>query len=268
MGLHTKMVPGWIALLWLAPLVSLLGCTLSRGSRPTETLTYRSIQRDFNEAVLLDNTTAVDPFGEGQSALMYQEIAAKLTREQIERLDERLHANAWLLKAVAEWRSGQQQAAIASAESGLRAKGLQPHSRDHLLLTLLPALAVDSEMKEKWIAKGRVTTVQEYTAEDGYKRDFQTVFAYFDRAERTLGPGTPGSAIWYLHYQKWRVLNDWRLLIASLQGPGSTEARKTARTEAAAILGIDNLENEADRQRDAIPESHALRQLIRAQGGG
>jgi hypothetical protein len=244
------------ATLLLAFALVTLGCQ--------STFQYRAIQSDFIQAVRIDNEASVDPLSASTAEASYASIAADLTNERIGKLDEKLRGNAWVIRGYSEWRAGLYKDAIASAERGTRETVLGP--RDQILLELLPALATDSETRSKWLEMGR-----EITGSDDYE-DFQTrfknVYAQIGVAEASVGPSTSPSTKYYVAYHRWRILNNWRMVIASVdkQDPLST-AQANARSQAEAVVGGD-LELAADKARDAIPTPHSLRQLIKSQGGG
>jgi hypothetical protein len=261
-----KTIAGWLVLSWL--LLAVTACAGLSGMTvgPVETLNYRNVQQRFDEAVQQDNPEtlqrALQPFTEQNNAdLLYQQVANELSDERIANLDARLRANAWLLRGVSEWRLGQLDAALASAQAGLREPQLRPNSRDAVLLTLLPALIIDAEIQRDWRLAGSKLTAAEYPA---YQTKFETAMKEFAKAEQAIGPATPDGAVYYLRYQKWRVLQNWRAVIGSID---DRNARNNARQAAKNVLGGDDLRKAALKQRDQIPQNYPLRQLITTQGG-
>jgi len=255
-----------------------LGVGLAVSAAACSTLDYRTVQADFNRAVELDNGASVsgNPFAESD----YAGIVDRLTDERIEKkLDSRLRANAWLLRAFAEYRLGRldpKSGALRSQGKGLK---LEPDagSRDDVLLRVIPALVIDRELENDWVAKDRKLTPAEYDpAEHGgssdsglnYERDFASAVEVLDLAMRAAGPATPVSVEYYAHYQKWRVLENWRAVIVRIDaGDDSDEVRGAELQDAKNLISKD-LEQARDAERDAIPPTHVLRALIRARGGG
>ncbi len=221
-------------------------------------LKYPGIQHDFEEAVRLDNGASVQPFTEGSTDDLYKEITKQLSEEFITKLDARLRPNAWLLRSFSAWRSGDLDIARESATKGLRESTLQPGSRDQVLLSVMPALVIDSEIEKKWDKAGRIASAQDYP---GYERDFATAINKTDAAEKMKTQATPLSALYYVKYQRWRILQNWRVLIKSI--PERT-ARNDARKSAKRKLDAD-LKTAAANARDAIPPGHQLRALMAAQ---
>ena len=237
--------------LWLATAASALaaaGCP---------TLQYREIQRDFEQAVVADNRQ-LPPVAD-RSDQLYAEVAASLTAQYIEAQDEKLRANAWLLRSFSLWRSGALAEARASAQKGL---SLNPvaGSRDAVLLRLMPALVIDSEITASWTAVGRVTDPAQYS--DRYERDFTTALQKLADALESVGPATPDSTTYYVEYQRWRIIQNWRDVIASI---AEREARVAAKERARA--NGEPLEQAAKNAKDAVPRGHFLHQQIVAAGG-
>lgn len=231
------------------------------------TFDYRGIQRDFTAAVAADNTGSVNPLAAAATEGGYALIVEELTEGRIEGLDPRLRANAWMLRAVSEWRTGLFDEARASANRGLNEAALRPGSRDQVILTMIPGLVVDSELRERFVVGER--PVDPVTYDDTYHQGFTVALAAFDEALTAMGDATPQDIRYYFAYQKWRIVQNWRQVIEAL--PSSTAADLDAQDEqlrrAAEVAG-GNLGDVARGLRDEIPAAHPLRGLIAAQGGG
>jgi len=254
MRLHTRSrtLPIAIVVLCIAGLTS--GCP--------STFHFRSVQSEFIEAARADNQAAVDPLSESTADASYASIAADLTPERIAELDPKLRGNAWVIRSYSQWRSGRYREAIVSADAGLKTDGVGP--RDRILLQLLPALAVDSEAKDLWVAKNRTLTEADYGT---FKQAFTQAYGELRKAESLVDASTAPSTRYYIKYQQWRIVNDWSIVIASVdKGAVPSPARNAARADAEKVVG-GKLSEDADRARDAIPDGHPLRQLIKAQGG-
>ncbi len=237
--------------------LALLGLVLTVAG--CASLTYPGIQRDFEEAVLLDNAASVQPFTEGSTYDLYKEVTKQLSGEYIVKLDARLQPNAWLLRSFSAWRSGDLETARKSARTGLGKSSLQDGSRDQVLLSLMPSMIIDSEIERKWAQAGRIASPQDYR---GYESDFATAIKKANAADKLKTRATPLSALYYVNYQKWRILQNWRILIQSI--PERTE-RNNANDSAKNKLGGTDLRTAAASARDAIPPGHQLRALIAAQ---
>jgi hypothetical protein len=237
-------------------LALLLGLAVGLAGCPT--LHYPKIQSDFQEAVRIDNGTSVQPFTDSSTDELFEDIVRRLSDESIAKLDRRLRPNAWLLRSYSAWRAGDLKDARSSASKGLDA-GPADGSRDSVVLTLMPALVIDSEIRERWRADGKVV---EPAAYQSYERDFATALQKLDAAERQKTAATPLSALYYLQYQRWRILQNWRQVIGTI--PERTE-RNDARSSAELKLGGVKLKAAGEKARDAIPPGHQLRALIAAQ---
>jgi hypothetical protein len=227
------------------------------------TFQYRALQRDFIEAARTDNEAAVDPLAASaaDTGAAYASIASALTPERIAGLDPKLRANAWVIRSYSQWRAGQYREAINSADSGLKAPGVGP--RDRVLLQLLPALVVDSEMTDRWIEKNRKLNEAEYAP---FGKAYAEAYGELGKADDLVDASTAPSTRYYVAYQRWRILSNWSLVIASVDTMTSP-ARRAALADAEKVVG-GPLSRAADAARDRIPDGHPLRQLIRSQGGG
>lgn len=223
------------------------------------TLDYRQVQSDFASAVAADNQWSVSPFGANASEGLYIGVESELSRENIEKLDARLRANAWLLRAVSEWRLGKYTEAHASAAAGLREiQPAQEGSRDHIMLSMLDGLIIDSELRAKYNPK-------ESLGLEAYERDFSSDFAtglvQLDRGLTAAGDATPPEIVWYYRYHRWRILNNWGLVISRIEPQAD---RRTARSAAESVVG-GKLTEAAKREYLEIPRQHPLAELIRVQ---
>ncbi len=248
-----KLLHGWIVVASILLLVG-AGCV---------TIEYRDVQSDFERAVRIDNGETVSPFTEDNSSEAYQGIIDRLSKEQIDKLDDRLKANAWLLRSFSSWRVGNLEDARKSANNGLKQGTLRGSSRDKVLLLLVPALVVDSETMTAWVGAGSQTSPQVYM--DTYEKDFKLAWDKLIKAEQEIGEPTPNSTSYYVQYQKWRILQNWRQVIDSFPRGENTE-RRAAKDRAKAKVG-DDLGRAAKKAKEQIPADHTLHKLIEAQEG-
>ncbi|MHC4166098.1 MAG: membrane lipoprotein lipid attachment site-containing protein [Planctomycetota bacterium] len=167
---------------------------------------YGTVQREFERAVQVDNSRVVSPFTDGTAD--FSAVLKKLTPEHIEKLDTRLQANAWVLRGISAWRSGEWKTATDASKEGLK---LNPPagSRDAALLTMLPGLVFESQTLEMWAAVP-VKNEDEYNK---LRDDMSSAWKALVMAEKTFNVATPASTKYYLHYQKWRVAMNWAQMI-------------------------------------------------------
>jgi len=228
--------------------LSLVGCP---------TLGYREVQARFEEAVLADNDQ-LDPIIDRSEAL-YREVAASLSADEIEGLDEDLRANAWMIRSYSEWRSGQFAEARVSAAQGIAADPVE-HSRDDVLLHLIPALVIDSEIMRDWLAADGRTDPDQYAGSQ--ENDFSTALEKVAESRSRVGVSTPPSTTYYVEFQRWRILQNWRQVI---QGIPDRTARNAARDRAK--VDGQPLKDAAQASADAIPATHFLSARITSAGG-
>ena len=251
---ESKLIRTWIVVAWIVLLAAVVGCT---------TFHYRDVQSDFERAVRIDNGESVSPFTADNSSEAYREIINQLSEEQIRELDQRLQANAWLLRSYSYWRVSDLGEARSSAGKGIREGKPGAHSRDKVLLLLVPALVADSETMNAWLAAGKKTSSQVY--ENTHEKDFKLAWDKLLEADQEIGDPTSKSTVYYVQYQKWRILQNWRQVISSF--PDSEESeRRAARDRAQDKVG-DDLGSAAKSAKNEIPADHTLHKLIEAQGG-
>jgi hypothetical protein len=231
------------------------------------TLDYRGIQGSFEQAVELDNGRSVSAFTESSvfTEPGYGDVAAQLTPEYIQKLDQRLRPNAWLLLSASQWRMGKLTEARESAQKGLKEPALQKQSRDHVLLLMIPGLVIDMEIEKTWKEAGMKFTLAQYAK---VERNYVTVFDLFSDAEKAMGPATPPNTRHYLSYQRWRVVQGWRSVINSIDAGNDqqdNDAQNDALKEAGKQFSGKSLQEVAKNLESSIPEGNSLRDLIAAQ---
>lgn len=242
----------------LASLLTLVSLLLTA----CQTLDYRQIQNDFNQSVQAENSGV--PFMD-----QHLSVLQSLTPEYIAKLDPKLRPNAWMLRAVSAWRVSSNELADESVIRGLKEPALVAGSRDQIILEMVPALVIDSDLRRRWNEAGQTLAATEYrqTYEVGFK-------AAWNRLSNNAGPAinraTSDDVLAYFHYQRWRLIINWNAVVGSVQP--EDEARE-ARRRAATFLGVSDVASgpllEAARREAAqIPQGNALRELIKAQGGG
>jgi hypothetical protein len=225
---------------------------------------YRAIQAQFDRAAQIDNGNSASAYTEATvfTEPGYDVVLQQLTPAYINALDQRLRPNAWLLRAVSQWRTGRLEAARNSARMGLAEPDLQEQSRDKVILLMIPGLVIDAELEKQWKAAGRTFTATQY-AEVG--KNYCTIFGTFDIAEAAMGPATPPSIRHYLSYQRWRVLQGWRSVINSIDseaGASADDEQRRALDNAADCTGGKSLKEMAGAMAASIPQGHPLRELM------
>ena len=232
------------------------------------TIQYRDIQGEFVNAVAADNAWSVSPFGGNAADGLYSSIQTELTDEYIAKLDARLQPNAWLLRAVSEWRLGEYSNARNSAANGLgKLQDKQRGSRDHVMLAMLDGLIIDSDLHAKFRtlkeAGGDDFTMTLDNYQSTFSSDFDTGLKALDDGFDQAGPATPPEVGWYYHYHRWRLIQNWRSVVNSID---DDEDRGIAKADAEGKVG-QKLRNAMNAERDMIPASHPLRELIEVQSG-
>lgn len=252
-----------LASLLLIASAILAGCILTPVAT---TFTYRDIQGEFNQAVQADNQVAVQPFTGSVSTSLYEGVNEKLTDEYVASLDARLQPNAWLLRSVAEWRTGDFAEAENSAQKGLDHPNLSESSRDQVALLMIPAL-----VSESFVGKQLRQAPEEISPDDydeTFAGDLNRASKALGMARNAMAEATPVDVQYYFEFQVWRLLQNWNIIIGKISG--EAEQRNEIREAALQQLRTDGLIGEEDQSmakaagsvEERIPTSHPLNALI------
>jgi hypothetical protein len=147
-----------------------------------------------------------------------------------------------------------------SAQAGLRAVlPDQEGSRDHIMLSMMDGLIIDSDLHAKYRELGDGSLdLETYNREFG--PEFATGLAQLDAGYQLAGEATPAEVQWYYRYHRWRMLNNWSSVITKVE---PREERISARSGAQSRVGGD-LDDAAQREYRQLPGNHPLAELIRA----
>ena len=191
-----------------------------------------------------------------------------------DKLDEKLRPNAWMLRGVAEWRSGRYTKADSSAEKGwAEIKRQEPkapnlaNSRDGIVLKILPGLVQDSKLRDRLrpLGTNRLANADYQT---NFRQQFMAVVTQFSEAKGNFGAPTPNAVKYYWNYQAWRTLQNWRFTLGKLPAGEATtrlafdEAHTSSASLFSNVAGATNLSTSINAAKDAIPADHPYRRLI------
>lgn len=191
----------------------------------------------------------------------YQTVIRSLSTAGISKLEPRLRPTAWMMRAVSEWRTGQFINADSSSASGLAADP-PPHSREQVLLTMIPALVIDSEIISTWKAAGMAYTPAQYAAvESSYLKALRPL----DAAQSIIDSTTPESVRYFYAYHKWRILFNWETILISLSGDKA--AVDQAISNIRPHFDGHDLLDVADAVRQTVPAGDPLRVIMDAEMG-
>lgn len=243
----------------LRPLLCSTGLLLAACSDIAPTTSLPRVQTEFEQAFhtdrLYSGRISAAPSG-------YQAVMSFLSKEGIAKLEPGQRPNAWMMRAISEWRNGQHAEAKASASSGLASKPAA-HSREQVLMTMLPALITDSEVISAWRASGMRYSAQQYaTVESSYLQAMQTLDAAEAAIDKTSTPEPTRS---YFAYQKWRLLFNWETIISTLN-EGKTAAEEATSRLKPHFAGHDLLDV-ADAVRKTVPAGDPYRAIMDAEMG-
>lgn len=237
----------------------LLACLLLAAcSGISLTLNFSRVQTEFENAFRSDHlyTGRISAAPAG-----YHHVIHSLSTASISLLDARQRPAAWMMRAVSEWRTGSLDKATASAASGLAASP-RPHSREQVLLTMMPALVTDSQIITAWKADGMAFTAEQYAPmESAYLGAIKSL----DAAQAAMDSSTPASVRNFHAYHQWRILFNWETIIDTLSG-GSTVADQFLRNLRPRFDGLDLLDM-ANAARQSVPAGDPLRVIMDAEMG-
>jgi hypothetical protein len=250
---------------FLGALLVLTGCAMF--GTVSSTIDYREVQRDFNSAVQADNVRTAEGLGallaSTNADQLYDQVRIRLTDDQISKLDERLRLNAYALRAVSEWRTGKLGEARATAQTGLQLPNVSASPRDEIVLRMIPALVIDAQLVTAFRQAGGRLSKQTYDSQ--YAANFATAadaMKGVTAITATLSPATPASIINYAHLQRWRILENWNIVISKIED--GAPARQAAREDAKRRLGGVELDAEIKAEQKLIPPDDPLRKSIEA----
>lgn len=231
------------------------------------TITYRDIQKDFNQAVQADSVKTVEAIGSITSSSLagYQEVLSRLDDKYLQSLDPKLTLNAYAMKAVAQWRTGKLAEAKQTANTALASKNVSGSPRDHMVLLMIPALVNDQDIWDRYKKLPQPKRLGWNDYKEVYEKDFAGAAAGLQDAASLAPQGLPEEMLYYVSYQRWRVLAHWQDTITSLYDADAEKAkelRNRARADAKALLQGVPLETALEDQKQAIPAGHWLRNYI------
>jgi hypothetical protein len=220
-----------------------------------QTLNYRKIQDDFNKSLQTGDTG---------SPRQHARVLERLTPEYIGTLDPTVRPNAWMLRSISAWQLESNDVALAASRRGLGEPTLVAGSRDHVILEMIPALVIDSDLYRRWINAGKTLTASEYTSTYETTGFVQAWRQLSGPARNAISAATPDEVIFYFHFQRWRLIMNWAAVITSITPADEFVA---AQARACAVLGVDRDPMfAAQKEVDQIPDTSPLSKFITAQG--
>lgn len=178
---------------------------------------YRQIQATFDAAAQADNLRSADSIGSltGGDKRMYQQVIDRLPNDYIDtEVDEQFRTNAYMIRAVAEWRTGQFGAADKTAKRGLRGADAVAKDRDEVVLRMIPALVIDEEQQINFMAAGGRLTKAQY---DAYAKAYLTAHDELLRVAAAIGAPVLPDVRYFVAYHHWRILQNWRLVVDQVE---------------------------------------------------
>ncbi len=235
--------------------------TLALGLASCATHIYSQLQDDFAEQVERDNLRSASPFFDDDLTAPdaeFERIAKRLSESTIADLPAELQPNAWMLRAISFWRSGQGTEANAAAQKGLALVPMKG-TREDVILRMITGLVIDQEMSAKWTdVELRSMEIEPYEA---IAEDYGTAMEELDQAKASVTSHiTPASVSDYLTYHRWRVLQNWRLATMRVK----TDSLGQAYSISSKLLG-KSLSEAIRSEENALSSGSSYRELIQAQ---
>ena len=180
-----------------------------------ETIQYAGVQKEFRECAAQDNQLRIGAKDEqaitNQMKSCYANVVSELKDLDSGQLDsETLRANAYLLRGISQWRTGDLKGAASSASAGRSQHNMIAGSRDHLFLLLLPGQIANTKMMQAWrSADKKMDTSNHATLESHFEDAGRAIRA----AERAIQASSSNGAKRYVHSEKARILRNWETMI-------------------------------------------------------
>jgi hypothetical protein len=201
------------------------------------TINYRNVQEDYNNAVRNEINSSVIPMSDYK--VEYSWVINALTKENINSLDDRLKGNAYMLLAISHWRINEYKKAkeaVDNAEMVSKAASTNPAlalgARDNIMLKILPSLIAESSKLSKY-DKSKGLDEEQYSS---FKTVYKLITKDLQKSFTDLNTGNPGAIKFYIAYQNWRVLQNWRIVISTL---------KTSQLRISSLKEVDEIMNGA-----------------------
>ncbi len=234
------------------------------------TFTYRDIQKDFNDAVQAENTRNIEAVGliTSSSLAGYENVLARLDDKYIQSINPKLKMNAYAMKAIAQWRTGKLSEAKQTAATGLALGNVPSNPRDKMVLMIIKPLVNDQDLGVRYrqLREPRRVSLTDY--QNIYAKDFADAAADLKYAAAQATPDLPEDVIFYVYYQRWRVLQNWNTVINHLwdgkdfKSKDSTDIQDRASKDTAKALNGVELKSEIKNQKEKISDGHWLRRYI------
>jgi hypothetical protein len=236
----------------------------------SSTLTYQDIQKDFNNSVQLEKINSVEGIGAMTSSSLagYEQVIDKLNNQYLQSLDPSLRLNAYAMKAVAQWRTGRLTEAKRTAATALAFENLPSNPRDKMVLVIIGPLVnvQDLSLKYRQVPEPKKIAWNDY--KNIYEKDYADAASDLKSAVVLAPPDLPDDMLFYVHYQRWRVLQDWRIVSLKLwdgkdwHSEESKRIRNQAQVDASVLLNGVELSEEVVKEKQRIPEGNWLRGYI------
>lgn len=256
---------------------------------------YQDIQKDFTKAVESDNIQSYDPQMLGTLTTTYQQnyesVLERLNEPDIQKIDRRLHMNAYTMKAISQWRTGKLKEARDTVALAQGKPELTVGPRDKVVLMILPALITDQELTQRYRRipltrpvtsddqggppkNQRVPLTRQVTPDDyekNYVKKYAETAAALKEAIRQFPPDLPEDMLYFVHYQRWRILNNWNIVSTSLKAAkqkdpdtqmvADRDLRLNAYQNIKNNLGA-SLEDEIQKEKESVPQTNPLWNLM------
>jgi hypothetical protein len=231
------------------------------------TFTYRDIQKDFNNTVQAENIPDPSAIGSITSSPQagYEDVLKRLDDKYIQSLDPRLKMNAYAMKAIAQWRTGKLSEAKQTAATGLALTNVPSSPRDRMVLLIIPPLVNEQDLRNRYLKLPEPRNLSKTDYQNIYAKDFADIAAALKSAAAQAMPDTPESVRYYVYFQRWRVLQDWNIIIHHLWDKNiksSSDLKKEALDDAKKALNGVEIEDEIKYEKRKIPPGYWLRNYM------
>ena len=183
----------------------------------------REISRRFESANRMVLSATSSPEERQRAREDFSQVAADLTESRIAKLPPGERADAFVMRAYAQWRTGR----LSDARFSCRRAAVDPRvvsgSRTDVMSQLLPGLILASREVARWHVGDRRVSAFGFEA---YEQNFLKALGMVAQAEERLASNTPEETRAFVSFARWSIAADWRWAFVSISRHNDARTRR------------------------------------------